>query len=102
MNTPRIYVDFNEMPSREEVVLSQSDTKADARGNPVVLTEGMRLTVYSDDQDENGKPDPLIAEGVVLRNHYGGWTSAAKWLLKINERGIRHESDEASPASPGA
>jgi hypothetical protein len=102
MHTSRIYVDFNEMPSNDEVLLSQGDTTADALGNLVVLIEGMRLAVYSDDQDENGEPDNLIAEGVALRNHHGGWTNTARWLLKVNERGIRHESDEASAAPPGA
>jgi hypothetical protein len=102
MHKSRIYVDFNEMPSNDEVLLSQGDTTSDALGNLVVLTEGMQLAVYSDEQDENGEADNLIAEGVALRNHHGGWTSAAKWLLKINERGIRHESDEANAAPPGA
>ncbi len=52
------------------------------------------MAVYMDDADEHGRPDNLIADGVALPNRYGGWTSATKWILKIDHRGIRHESDE--------
>lgn len=46
-----------------------------------------------DDQDSSGKPDNLIAEGVATRNHHGGWTTAARWVLKIDKPGIHHESE---------
>jgi len=49
--------------------------------------------VYMDDCDENGNPDRLIAKGNAMRNCNGGWTAAARWLLKIDEDGIRHESE---------
>jgi hypothetical protein len=97
MSLPRIYVDFNEMPSANEVLLSNADSRADSAGNVITLVEGMALAVYSDDFDDDGKQDNLVAEGVALRNLHGGWTSTATWLLKISERGIRHESDEPSP-----
>lgn len=98
MCTPRLYVDFNEMVSHDEVLLSQTDTKSDSFGNMVTLVEGMHLWVYSDDTDSSGRRDNLIAEGLVVRNHHGGWTSAAKWSLRINERGIHHESDDRPPS----
>jgi len=94
MNESRIYVDFNEMPTANEVLLSQSDTKVDSSGRTIRFVEGMPVSVYMDDQNEHGSTDNLIAEGVARRNHHGGWTAAARWLLVISERGIRHESEE--------
>ena len=93
MRTPRIYVDFNEMASKTEVLLSQGDAVTDSDGNVVSLSEGMELAVYSHDIDDDGKQDNLIAEGIAVRNHHGGWTAAALWLLRINDQGIRHQSD---------
>lgn len=94
MDESRIYVDFNEMPVANEVLLSKSDTIVDSSGKTINFVDEMPFAVYMDDQDEHGNPDKLIAEGIARRNHHGGWTSAARWLLVINERGIRRESDE--------
>jgi hypothetical protein len=54
----------------------------------------MRVHVYSDDVDDDGRVDNLIADGVVERNIASGWTAAAKWCCRIDTNGIRHESDE--------
>jgi hypothetical protein len=81
------------MPTNDEVLLSKDDSKLDSNGTLVSLFDGMRVAVYMDDPDENGNPDNLIAEGVVCRNTHGGWASTARWILKIDERGIRHESE---------
>lgn len=94
MNEDRIYVDFNEMATSNEVLLSKYDTKVDSGGKTVQFIEGMSVSVYMDDQDEHGNPDHLIAEGVARRNYHGDWTAAARWILVISERGIRHESEE--------
>jgi hypothetical protein len=90
----RVYVDFNEMPTADEVLLAQGDAKPRADGEVVRLCEGLELGVYSDDVNEMGERDDLVADGVVMRNTHGSWTSAARWVLKIDGRGIRHESDE--------
>ena len=91
---PRVYVDFNEMPTSDEVLLSQEDSKLDSAGNLVDFTDGNAVAVYMDDTDEDGNPDKLLADGVAIRNVHGGWTSVAKWILKIDSRGIRRESEE--------
>lgn len=96
MSEHRICVDFNEMPTSNEVLLSQFDTKVDSGGETVQFVDGMFVSVYMDDQDEHGNPDRLIAEGIARRNYHGGWAAAACWLLTISDRGIRHESDERS------
>jgi len=93
---PRVYVDFNERYGEDEVLLSQGDSKMDSAGNIVEFTEGKFVSVFMDDPDETGAPDYLIADGVAMKNNYGGWTSAAKWILKIDERGIRRASQETN------
>jgi hypothetical protein len=94
MKQPRVYVDFNEMVASDEVLLSKLDTTLDSAGHPVSLLEGAPVAAYMDDPAENGAPDRLIADGVAIRNRHGGWTAGARWILKIDSRGIRRESDE--------
>ena len=73
--------------------LSHSDTCRDEFGNNVILEEEMELTAFDEDADENGIRDDLIANGKVeqapawLQNH------GSKWVLRIDENGIIHESD---------
>ncbi len=92
--TPRVYVDFNEMQSANEVLLSQTDTKADSEGGVVEFIEGEHVAVYMDDQDEYGEPDNLISDGIAAKNTAEDWSSTARWILRIDRRGIRHQSDE--------
>ena len=93
MDRPRIYVDFHEMVEADLVLLSKTDTKKDSSGAMVQLHEGLRVYVYMDDADEHGNPDNLIADGVVERNTSPYWTYVP-WCCRIDEKGIRHESDE--------
>lgn len=97
MNAPRFYVDFNEMLEPDLVLLAQHDQKADSAGNLVSLFEGLPVAVYSDDKDAHGQIDNLVASGIVGKNtHTDGWSRAAKWLCRISEPGIRHESETHS------
>jgi hypothetical protein len=93
MKIPRVYVDFNEMVTKSEVLLSKTDTIVNSDSELIQLSEGMHMAVYSDDYDEHDQRDDLIAEGTVKRNTHGGWTSAARWVLLIDANGIRHQSE---------
>jgi len=90
---PVIYVDFNEMVSHDVVALSQTDVRKDVSGRDVHLREGLPISIYMDDIDENGKPDNLVAEGVVVPREKDWRFSVVKWFCKIGPNGIRHESD---------
>jgi len=92
MNEARLYVDFNEMIESDLVLLSQTDIKIDSLGNSIQLFEGKFVRIYTDDVNEQGKKDNLIAEGFVELNTHGGWTSVCKWNCRITKDGIRHES----------
>ena len=93
MDRPRLYVDFNEMVEANLVLLAQEDRKVDSAGNMVVLAPGLMVHVYMDDVDEDGRDDPLIADGVVERSPGAGWTAPARWCCRIDSNGIRRASE---------
>lgn len=68
LDRPRLYVDFNEMLEPGLYLLSRDDAKADSSGALVHLREGDLVWVYSDDGDDHGQPDALLAHGRVERN----------------------------------
>ncbi len=88
MDRARLYVDFNEMLEPDLVLLSKYDTETDSAGNVVALGEGIQVYVYMDNVDENGVPDPLIADGVVEKAPRTGWAAAVKGCCRIGPEGI--------------
>jgi hypothetical protein len=93
MKKARIYVDFNELIDDDLVLLSKTDLKLDSNGLKIKLEEGMHVSIYEENEDDEGIIDNLIADGIVVKNTFGGWTSEAKWLCRIDEKGIHYESD---------
>lgn len=93
MNKPRIYVDFNEMLEHNLVLLSKDDSKVDSAGNMITFYEGLPISIYSDDIGNDGEMDNLVADGIVELNINKGWSAYVKWCCRINELGIKHESD---------
>lgn len=93
MHRSNFYVDFNEMVDANTVLLSADDSKVDACGVPVQLHEGMLVSVYMDDLDENGNVDNLVANGVVGKTAEGGWPAHVKWCCRIDSDGIRPQSE---------
>jgi len=93
MNRSQFYVDFNEMPEPDLVLLSKSDIKLDSQGNAVSLEEGMSIDVFMDDLDAAGNVDNLIAAGVVELNRSDDWSRHVKWCCRIDEKGIRRQSE---------
>jgi hypothetical protein len=86
-------VDFNELIEPNLVSLASGDTKKSDTGNTVALYEGLLVDVYSEDKNENGERDNLVASGVVERNSTTGWAARIRWCCRIDSNGIRHESD---------
>lgn len=93
MKRPLFYVDFNEMIDANTVLLSVEGSKVDAHGRTVQLQEGMPVSVYMDDVDENGNVDDLVANGVVEKNTQSGWSTHVKWCCRIDDNGIRPQSE---------
>lgn len=88
----RVHADFNGLFG-DILCLSHSDTCKGADGNEVILREGMKVTAFDPDLDDDGNPDDLIATGIVEPTPYPLRRSGSRWILKIDENGVRHESD---------
>lgn len=89
MSQPRIYVDFMKTDDEGRLLLVCLGTLRDIEAQGIELREGLVLHVYSDDADERGKRDDLVAEGTV-RFHGVRRT----WVLEIDPNGIRNASDQ--------
>ena len=88
----RVRADFNGLFGNM-LCLSHSDTCVDDQGNTIALREGMMLTAYEPDT-EDGKPDDLIiAYGRVEPSPRELTCKGSRWVLMIDENGVRHESD---------
>lgn len=92
MKNCMFYVDFNEMLEEDLVLFSRTDIRLDSDGNPFPLHAGMVVDVFMDDLDSQGRPDPLLARGVLEINDSNSWSSHVKWCCRINAGGIRHQS----------
>lgn len=93
MDISIFHVDFNEMIDERTVLLSKNDMKRDISHVWVSLYEGMLVRVVMEDVDENGEPDDLVAEGVVMKNNFSDWSAHVKWCCRINDFGIRYRSE---------
>jgi hypothetical protein len=93
MTKPMLYVDFNEMLEPNLVLLSATDAKTASNGTVVLLSDGLKVSVYMDDTNEHGHPDNLVATGVVEVNQSTGWGAHVKWCCRIDTNGIRHQSE---------
>ncbi|MGI8670915.1 MAG: hypothetical protein ACR2J3_13875 [Aridibacter sp.] len=96
MKNLKVKGDFNGVWSDEQSVilcLSHSETCRDEIGNEVILQEGMELTAFDEDADENNKRDDLIANGIVEPSPAWLECKGSKWILRVDENGIHHESE---------
>ena len=93
--SPRVRADFNGLFG-DVLCLSHSDTCLEAGGNTLHLREGMRLTAFDEDADEHGNPDALIASGTVEKSPEWLRCNGSRWVLRIDERGVKHQSEIGS------
>jgi hypothetical protein len=61
-------------------------------GEIVPLRPGITLTAFDDDADEHGRPDKILATGVVERSPDWLQCEGSCWVLRIDSSGIRHAS----------
>ena len=93
-NQLKVRADFNGLFG-EILCLSHQDTVVDSAGNTVELHEGMFLTAYDEDLDENGNRDDLLASGIVEHAPPSLAYHGSRWVLRIDEHGVCNESDVA-------
>ena len=97
MSSMKLRADFNGLFS-QVLCLSHEDTAVDEHGNTVTLAEGMHVTVFDEDM-EDGQRDDLIASGTVERPPEWLKCRGSRWVLRIDENGVRHESDRRNASS---
>jgi hypothetical protein len=90
--TIRIRADFNGLFG-ELLCISHGESCPDEQGRPVTLHSGMTLTAFDDDQDDEGNRDDLVASGTVERAPDWLRCDGSRWVLKVDESGVRHQSD---------
>jgi hypothetical protein len=81
--------------------LRQLGTKDDIAKTGTILREGMRLSFWNDDSNDEGQPDPLYFDGIV---HFD--SEAGEWYVVIDDESYHHESDlksaKGAPPAPPA
>ncbi len=96
MSEPRIYADFQKLDDDNRLKLTCRGTLHDVQRFGVQLHEGLRLTFYTDDADDEGRPDNLLIDGVVQFNaEERCWVAAVDWTK------LRHTSQEQAEAKDG-
>jgi hypothetical protein len=91
---PKVHADFNGLfQGGTMLCLSHSDSCVDASGALVQFRAGMTVTAFDMDEDERGVRDDLIATGIVEPSPDWLQCRGSKWVLMIDEDGVRHESD---------
>lgn len=93
---PRVYADFQNLDDSNRLRLTCAGTAHDLERLGLQLREGLTLTLYTDDEDDDGHSDELRAEGVV---HYNAEQQC--WVAAIDWAATRHASDEYARASRG-
>jgi hypothetical protein len=88
LNPARVYADFQKVDDEGRLILTCQGTLQDLARHGIELREGLVLTFYSDDADDEGNPGDLIAEGLVQFDR-----NANHWTATINWQAIKHASD---------
>src|SRR5262249_10874413 len=89
MTAPKVYADFQNLDDFNRLRLTCSGTRQDLDRQGIQLRDGLVLTVYMDDADDEGQPDELRGEGVV---HFNAVERCG--VAEIDWSAIRHASDE--------
>jgi hypothetical protein len=95
-----VLADFNGLLEHRLLCLAHQDTVSDQAGHPIQLRPGLTLTAFDYDSDDDGRPDALLATGVVEPSPDYAQGRGSLWALRIDANGIRHESDVANGSWP--
>jgi len=93
MTEPELQVmaDFNGLFG-DLLCLSHEDSIKTRAGVVIELKEGMTLTAWEENY-ENDKRDDLLASGIVERSPEQLACRGSRWVLRIDQNGVRWESD---------
>jgi hypothetical protein len=68
------------------VVLTSVGTRSDLERLGIALEEGLLLKLYTDDADDDGRPDNIVIDGIA---HYD--EEARRWVATIDWNAIRSD-----------
>jgi hypothetical protein len=91
MANPRVYTDFQNLDGANQLRLTCAGTTRDLRRLGLELREGLALTLYTDDTDDRGRPDELLADGVVRYN-----ADEQCWVAEVDWGAVRHASEDVT------
>lgn len=91
MFADRIYADFQNLDDEQRIRLTTAGSIQDLARLPPVA-EGDELRLYTDDEDDEGHPDPLFVDGIAERGSDG------TWAVRVNWSSVRSASDELAEA----
>jgi len=86
--TKPVYADFHNADSQGRLRLNCVGTIEDLARQQIELREGLTLTFYSDDLDDDGALDKLLVDGIVSFSE-----EEDCWVATIDWHAIRHSSD---------
>ncbi len=89
MPLPRVYADFQNLADVNRLKLNCVGTQHDLARLGLRLAEGLALTLYTDDGDEEGRPDDLCVDGVVRYD-----PNEQCWTAEVDWNSLRHASEE--------
>jgi hypothetical protein len=99
MSKPKVYADFHNLDDSNRLRLTCAGTIADLARQGIELQEGMALTFYMDDADDQGQADELRTDGIIHYDKCDGY-----WFASVDWSAVHHCSDEGNSMSavPGA
>jgi hypothetical protein len=83
-----VYADFHDLDDENRIRLDCTGTREDLERLGLELSDGLELALYTDDADEHGNPDDLMADGIV---HFDEGNQC--WVAYVNWNALYHASD---------
>jgi hypothetical protein len=91
MFKPRIDADFHNLDDSHRLRLTCAGTRENLERQCIDLREGLIVTFYMDDVDDQGEPGELRTDGVV---HYD--ERECTWVASVDWSAVRHASPSAA------
>ena len=100
---PKIYGDFHKLDDENRIVLTTHGTAKDLARLNIQLSEGMPLTFYMDDADDEGNSDDIMVDGVARYSATDKcWVAVVDWddVYHASEAATRSSSNGAANKQP--
>ena len=86
--TARVFADFHDLDDENRLRLTCNGTREDLARLGIQLRDGLELTLYTDDVNDNGDSDDLMVDGIVQFDQ-----NNQVWVASVDWNALRHSSD---------